>query len=87
MAGICFFCKHWDRAQIEKDPDLIDSKLIPSAIGACKAAVHVVYWEGVLAASEKITDGKMGGDTIFTNQDFGCNRFDTIVIDKTAKNH
>ena len=62
-------CKNWSRFSIDDWPN--EDK--PSNIGACSVLENDVnYYDSIETAQEKVKDGKIGGQNLFTHENFGC---------------
>lgn len=69
VIGRCSSCKNWSRYSIYDWPNE-DKK---SNIGVCSALENEVqYWDGIDVAQEKVKDGKIGCENLYTHENFGC---------------
>lgn len=68
----CKNCKKWSR--FKSYPENNDL-----SIGSCAELENdVQYYDSIENAQEKIKDGKIGADNLFTNENFGCIHFDSV---------
>ena len=69
VIGRCFSCKHWSRYSIYDWPN--QDK--PANLGSCSVLENDVnYWDGIDVAQEKVKDGLIGGENLYTHENFGC---------------
>lgn len=69
VIGRCSSCNNWSRYSISDWPNE-DKK---SNIGSCSALENdVQYWDGIDVAQEKVKDGKIGCENLYTHESFGC---------------
>jgi hypothetical protein len=63
----CLNCIYWSRYSWDDKP---------LKIGVCTFLENDLnYWEGPEVAHQKIVDGKIGADNLYTHESFGCIHF------------
>ncbi|MDC1285236.1 hypothetical protein N8Z33_00955 [Flavobacteriaceae bacterium] len=69
----CSNCEFWNREKIYNYPE----KDIDAKIGQCSKldSDEFNYWDSNDVANDKIKDGKIGCENLYTNENFGCIHF------------
>jgi hypothetical protein len=66
---ICSLCKYWQREKIYNWPD----KDKDASIGQCSELNNdLQYWDNEVEAQNKIENGKIGCENLYTHENFGC---------------
>ena len=70
----CHSCAHWSREKISDWPN----RDVPGRVGTCAVnGGQMNYWDSADEAQEKILDGYLGGENVYTHENFGCIHFKT----------
>ncbi len=75
VIGRCISCINWSRYTIS---DLY-VKDVDSNLGSCSILHNDVdYWDGIEVAQEKVKEGCIGCDNLYTHENFGCIHYDGL---------
>lgn len=70
----CLDCKHWRRCIVNDWPNSDKALNIGECFHVNSHAVN--YYDDSEIASEKIEEGKIGCDNLYTHENFGCIHYD-----------
>lgn len=70
--NLCKNCSNWNRELAYNWPN----EDRPLKIGQCNALESEVnYWDSNDVVNDKVSDGKIGCENLYTNENFGCIHF------------